>query len=697
MLHQNLGYADRFKFLFNSPSIVYHVRLSSQKRLLLLLPSRTMSHPLYSKLDITRREIRLLQIEAAAPEEPIHSTLQVVSLDDNPEYLALSYVWGDPQATRSIVVNGHVTCVTINLAEALRQIRAFRVERQSRFENLPVYIWADALSINQQDLLERTSQVQLMGQIYSNAHTVISWLGLEEHGSFAAIQLLRTMANEIRFSKHVNSRGNQVNETPNVDWVERYPNLYQKFLPNASGAGDFGAWEDVRELLQFRSYWSRLWILQEQVLAKRNLLVCGIEILDWASLVELRKWTEAAMEWPSLRPGYMDGTAWSVLLQVLEICTARVEKMNSLRNISLAFREVASKRGRKLSLPILAQLSLTRTAQSTDPRDKVFGLLGMTGNSIVPDYTKPVEEVYLDVARDILRSIGLKAIIQCAGIVSRSHLKLPSWVLDWSTPEHPGVRSTMQTVKDFLASATADKYEIEGSILKVTGFCLSTVDSVQSVPAEKAEDLGATQAMQTLAYAMIRYDHGTWASDIPPLQLLVRSLFEEPSAIRASHISAADLIRAEVFLCILRDHAINNSSLGDCPWPVAKLPDLSRDDNCMTILTNYYRGPNSDPTDLTGPTPNISDTEFSMRVAMGRHFKTERKAFFTRNGFLGFCPSGIEPGDYVFLFNGCAMPAIFRQIGSHYILVSGCDILGLTEEQVEAYMRNELLEIIEIH
>lgn len=40
------------------------------------------------------RQIRLLQITSTKPE--IVCRLEVVSLEDEPAYSALSYVWGDP-------------------------------------------------------------------------------------------------------------------------------------------------------------------------------------------------------------------------------------------------------------------------------------------------------------------------------------------------------------------------------------------------------------------------------------------------------------------------------------------------------------------------------------------------------------------------------------------------------------------------
>lgn len=53
------------------------------------------------------------------------------------------------------------------------------------------YFWADAICINQQDIKERTQQVQLMGQIYGSAETVYSWLGPRDQSlAFESIKRL---------------------------------------------------------------------------------------------------------------------------------------------------------------------------------------------------------------------------------------------------------------------------------------------------------------------------------------------------------------------------------------------------------------------------------------------------------------------------------------------------------------------------
>jgi predicted AAA+ superfamily ATPase len=49
--------------------------------------------------------------------------------------------------------------------------------RQFRQRNEVVVLWVDAICINQFDNEERTQQVALMGDIYSQSKEVVIWLG----------------------------------------------------------------------------------------------------------------------------------------------------------------------------------------------------------------------------------------------------------------------------------------------------------------------------------------------------------------------------------------------------------------------------------------------------------------------------------------------------------------------------------------
>jgi hypothetical protein len=114
---------------------------------------------IYTPLKSIKNEIRLLKISPSLEEEPLRCSLEPISLDDNARYTALSYCWGDANDRADITVNGRCISATRTLENALRRMRD--VDQDT-------VVWADAICINQQDATEKSVQVRLMGDIYSN-------------------------------------------------------------------------------------------------------------------------------------------------------------------------------------------------------------------------------------------------------------------------------------------------------------------------------------------------------------------------------------------------------------------------------------------------------------------------------------------------------------------------------------------------
>lgn len=75
----------------------------------------------YEELDQEKRQIRLLHLLPGEFDDQISARLSVAYLDNNPDYEALSYVWGDPRFRLDITLNGHVREITVNLWTALRR------------------------------------------------------------------------------------------------------------------------------------------------------------------------------------------------------------------------------------------------------------------------------------------------------------------------------------------------------------------------------------------------------------------------------------------------------------------------------------------------------------------------------------------------------------------------------------------------
>jgi hypothetical protein len=96
--------------------------------------------------DSARLQWQPCDVDKACPDiDLIQCTIEHVSLDDRPEYTALSYTWGDASQLRPIIVDGSMVLVTVNLHQALSHL----------FSECHV-LWVDALCINQKDNKEKS-------------------------------------------------------------------------------------------------------------------------------------------------------------------------------------------------------------------------------------------------------------------------------------------------------------------------------------------------------------------------------------------------------------------------------------------------------------------------------------------------------------------------------------------------------------
>ncbi|OCK85636.1 hypothetical protein K432DRAFT_275114, partial [Lepidopterella palustris CBS 459.81] len=88
--------------------------------------------------------------------DPFLFRLQMAGLDEAPHYKCNSYVWADPINTMDASYDGRILSITKNLWDALQHVRNGIVSR---------YLGADASCIDQENLEERGSQVQMMRAI----------------------------------------------------------------------------------------------------------------------------------------------------------------------------------------------------------------------------------------------------------------------------------------------------------------------------------------------------------------------------------------------------------------------------------------------------------------------------------------------------------------------------------------------------
>jgi hypothetical protein len=112
--------------------------------------------------------IRLVELLPDQEEAQIRCLIHTSRHRDGEDYEALSYVWGTPGVAVKIRCNDEVLFVSGSLKIALHR---FRLTTSSR------KLWIDQICIDQSNDVEQMEQVGMMKQIYSEAATVLAWLG----------------------------------------------------------------------------------------------------------------------------------------------------------------------------------------------------------------------------------------------------------------------------------------------------------------------------------------------------------------------------------------------------------------------------------------------------------------------------------------------------------------------------------------
>jgi hypothetical protein len=113
-------------------------------------PSSANPHENFTYEPLTHpRNFRILRLTRKMPTDPsktkwaeieLHGSIVEASLDNVPEYFALSYTWGSSSLDDEIRIDGRVLRITQNCADALRRMLKGKFNRM---------LWVDSICINQ--------------------------------------------------------------------------------------------------------------------------------------------------------------------------------------------------------------------------------------------------------------------------------------------------------------------------------------------------------------------------------------------------------------------------------------------------------------------------------------------------------------------------------------------------------------------
>ncbi|KAI1066617.1 hypothetical protein LB507_011090 [Fusarium sp. FIESC RH6] len=396
-------------------------------------------------------DIRILELNPGRLEEPLTGTiLNRTFLPDEkeiPEYDAISYCWGDQSQPDSITLaqEHHISMgqlpVGRNLAAALRALRDPQKKRN---------LWCDSICINQSDLDDRTTQVQMMHHIYYYAASVVMWLGPETPWSALAMDTLRSCADLV--------------ESVTFDFAiyrDRYSfkdPANNVVLPRDGLSLTVCQRRAVENLLAL-SWHRRLWTHQEALLANKltSVVMLGYEEISWKdfhhafSLVCLLK--DVPPETVDNPVTYNDNVQ-RVGNRMLA-CTINKQKSNSWDEA----------------------LYVTEHMEFSDDRDRIYAIRGLVeqdlAESIEVDYSRSLKEIFTSVCLDeIRRERNLDIMTLCNAATT------PSWVADLDR-KWGGLTLDSHAARDSEPAVNL----IEPNVLEVAGIaCDEIITEPQALP-----------------------------------------------------------------------------------------------------------------------------------------------------------------------------------------------------------------------
>ncbi|SPO05573.1 related to heterokaryon incompatibility protein (het-6OR allele) [Cephalotrichum gorgonifer] len=368
-------------------------------------------------------QIRLVSL-SVSPEKTIRATIQSVVFDaeDPIDYTALSYVWGDPADSSDIECNGKLLRVTRSLQDAISEITKHTEHK---------WFWIDQICINQNDNEDRAVQVSMMNTIYEKAKTVIAWLGPSIPSTPLAIDLITRVG---KVAQRIAGNGFRQESSGGLDLL-RTPE--ETTLEESERLGVSFANEDEWEaLVEFynRPWYQRVWIVQEVLPAREALVVCGPHAIEWELVKNAAPWVcYKANKQREVHRKEIDGMGLTSSMLVgwrLRIGTEFMQELWGQKRPPTY----------KWSLPTLLEQFRSRSA--TDPRDKVFALLGVSDQwqneefiTGLVDYSKTVKEVYAATVKAMINLVDPLDGQNLNNIMGARHKSndedWPSWVPDW--------------------------------------------------------------------------------------------------------------------------------------------------------------------------------------------------------------------------------------------------------------------------
>jgi hypothetical protein len=435
---------------------------------------------------------RLLKIEGYNPDIcAIYASLQIVNLEEEPAYTALSYTWGNtfkadddedgaghgigeyesahawdlvivrqkpvmatPGCAEEFTFRDYGECltnlrITKNLSGFLVHFYDFCFYPQEGEEGTKAplrrafksaggaALWLDAVCINQDDKAEVRQQILLMGQIYTKATQVVVWLGREVPGLDDFCWMVEKVGGA--FDAVHAARGEGA-----IDFMEQQNPLDDDFWRQHCGLSLrrpsdswVAYWFHYFYFYNQRRWFQRAWVLQEICLATQGLVMCGTRFLPWKLLMHV----DCLLDVYDWRSKFSARLVPAFYRHGMHLSVATISQFYLLQRAIERLREDPSSAPQGWQMFWYGALESLNSQKSTKPEDLAYCILGMADvcfpgvakrvfqDSI--DLMKSPAEAYIWLTAGILKhSTGLDLLGQISIKAERATLGLPSWVPD---------------------------------------------------------------------------------------------------------------------------------------------------------------------------------------------------------------------------------------------------------------------------
>jgi hypothetical protein len=594
-------------------------------------------------LNRQRREVRVLVLCEGHDDSPVECSMEIISLDNGSAYFnALSYVWGDTNDRTTIIVNQLPVTIPKSLAKCLQSLRHYTASHAQVLGQTPLTIWADAVCINQQDLLERSQQVQMMGDIYSCARNVVIWLG--EGTGYTDYAL--DMMNSTKFRERLKD----------LTISQRWP-FEEEIMVDVV----------FKQVLCKRKWWQRLWVRQEFILAtKEPVFCCGCKIIAWNHLLSCFLSFPRSWNYPNIENKWED-------------CRKKVTSSLDESSADIGIHPIALHRIRnsfcqRRALPFcdLFQYLLQNSA-ATDPRDFIYGLLGLLDqqdrDQITLDYELEPMKIYQQAGYLLWKQHTERTLSELLTILNFHGIDngFPSWVPDFASQPIRGWRDhrTIQAGKPW-RKQSSNPFKLDQSVLVLRGIIFDVVDNVIATPNKFGDVEEIAPFLRDVEESLLE----AIDRSIPPHHPLkpLSGLKHEETVVQT--LTKSTVETGELFPG-LEDEKV---------WATLMGREMLSPEIAMAIGGGKY------------------SRLFARLSTMLRGKFLGRKVLTSEAGFVGIGVSQIEVGDIITFVFGSTAPLILRRCADSYRIVGSAYVSGLMDpDLLDRYYEKMILQEVSLN